>query len=490
MTHRGWLRSAFATGIVACSGEPSDPGGDDGLQVTSLQPADGATDVSWTAAFEATLNAALDPATVGAATVGLTLEGTPVPAVVTYDASSRTIRLAAPLLPGATYRAELGPGLRSIEGDSLEEGRVWTATTRAWDPGLVAEVGELASFDLALDQSGGVHLFGNGEHRPWSDYSEPYRKYISCSSGCDAPANWGRMAVDSGYEPFLETALEVASSGRVHLLHIGRRADAPDIELRYGTCASDCLTPANWTVATQDTERRITGLALDESGRLHLVTSPMSGDPDVRYATCATECADPANWASAAIPVVGFADAVRGLRVDRTGGLHLVTQRGFAVSYSSCPSSCLSPAQWSTTPADWAGAEGRGRSFAVDPAGRVHLVFTDASRAFNYARCDADCAEPSSWEIVRLDEGDGASALTVDEAGRITALNAVALSGELRFLTCLADCLEAANWQVASVERPDIFQLPDVDPPRLALDPQGRLRMGYSDAARALRYFE
>lgn len=490
MTHRRWLRSAFAIGIVACSDGPSDPGGDDGLRVTSVAPADGATDVPWTATFEATLSADLDPASLVAGTVELTLEGTRVPAAITYHPSGRVIRLVAPLLPGATYRAELEPGLRSIEGEPLEEGRVWTATTRAWEPELVAGVGELESFDVALDQSGGVHLFGDGEYRPWSDYSEPYRKYISCSSDCGVPANWGRMAVDSGYEPFLGTALEVAPSGRVHLLHAGRRADLPDIELRYGTCASECLTPGNWVMATLDVERRIAGLAMDQSGRLHLVTSPMFGDPDLRYATCAAECADPANWASAVIPVVGFGGATT-LRVDHSGRLHLVTQLTTGWSYSTCPSNCFSPAQWSTTPAEWVGAQVASTSFTVEPAGRVHMVFSDATRAFSYARCDADCTDPLSWEAVRLDEGDiRGSALTVDETGRITALNPIELSGELRFLTCLADCLKARSWQMASVDHPESLQSFNGVAPHLALDPQGRPRVIGNDGVRALRYFE
>ena len=84
----------------------------------------------------------------------------------------------------------------------------------------------------------------------------------------------------------------------------------------------------------------------------------------------------------------------------------------------------------------------------------------------------------------------GAARFAVDETGRITALNPVRLSGDLRFLTCIADCLDAANWQIASVDRPDIFDLPDVALPRLALGPQGALRMIYNDGARTLRYFE
>ena len=497
MTKWGWLRLGVAIGLVACSDEPSDPGGGngDGLQVTSVQPADGATGVPWNATFEATLSAPLDPATVGPATVGLTLEGTPVPAVVSYDASSRTIRIAAPLLPGATYHAELQPNLRSVEGDSLEAGLAWTATTRAWEPAPVAGVGELVDFAVALGPSGSVHLFGDGEDRPWSDYATPYRKYISCASNCADPASWGRMAVDSAFEPLGPVAIDVDQTGGVHLMHQLNLVGQP---IRYGNCPSDCLTPANWEIATvplSDTlspSEDLAGFAVGEAGRLHLVTlvhRGSAGPPQLRYATCERDCADSASWANALIPVFGLRwDASSTLTLDQTGRLHVIVTYAGVQSYATCPSDCVSPAQWSTTPADWPGADAFRPSLAVDAAGRVHLVFSDVSRAFTYARCEAECATPSSWATVRLDEGDlNGSALTVDAAGRITALNPVSLSGELRFLTCLSDCLEARNWQIATVDRPSIFQF---EPPRLTLDPDNRLRLIYRDDARTLRYFE
>lgn len=98
----------------------------------------------------------------------------------------------------------------------------------------------------------------------------------------------------------------------------------------------------------------------------------------------------------------------------------------------------------------------------------------------------AELHEVSSWTSAPLEEGATlGSALVVDDSGRLTSLAPVRESGELRFLTCVASCLEAGNWQMAVVDRPDIFEGSLNGPPRLALSPQGRLRMIYSSSQRA-----
>jgi hypothetical protein len=492
---------ALAVGLAACTSDAADPGGGDGLRVTGVQPAAGAAGVPWTATFTATMSAPLDPASVGGATVALTRDGAPVPAVVTYEGSSRTIQVAAPLLPGSTYRAELTPGIRGLDGDSLSDGLVWTATTRAWAPTLLLPgPGELEErYDVALGPSGSVHLAGYGELRPTSDYFTRYTKYAACSSSCDDPARWGRMAVDSAYLPSGYAAVEVARTGAIHLMHVGVSPvfPRPD-ELRYGTCTSDCLTPANWTMATlatsdgSDPTYMMAGFALDAGGTLHLVTHAWGSDPAVHYATCQTDCTDPAAWTSAPIPVSGYAqDPSQGLTIDGTGRLHLLTAYAGVVTYSTCPSDCLSPAQWSSTPPTWPGPLYVYPSLAVDGAGRVHLVYSAVDGDFTYARCDAECALPASWSTVRLDDGDGGfSALAVDGDGRITALHPFGPAGELRFLTCLADCLEPEQWQLGVADRQDISGVSLAGPPRLELGSAGRLSVTYSDVAAALRYLE
>jgi hypothetical protein len=128
---------------------------------------------------------------------------------------------------------------------------------------------------------------------------------------------------------------------------------------------------------------------------------------------------------------------------------------------------------------------------AADILGRVHLVYSDASLGFNYALCAADCSNVGSWTAVRLDQGGSSgSALAVDGAGRLAALNPVTGTGELRYLSCFGECLDAFSWELRTVERPNIFGSPPPGPPRLAYSSDFGLRMAYNTAAHDLYVLE
>jgi Big-like domain-containing protein len=486
MTRRGWLGFALTIGIAACSSDPSDPADQAGFHVSGANPSDQATDVAWTATVDATLSDALDPASLTPDRVELRRAGVHVPAVLTYDAGSRRIRIGAPLVPGATYQLQLSAGLRSVEGDSLAA-YTWTFTTRPWAPAPLTGPGEYASFALALGPSGSIHLFGNGEYRPWSDYGASYMKYTACASDCGDPAQWGRVAVDSSYEPFSEGVFAVSGSGRVHVLHSGRLFGASDEELRYGTCASDCLSPANWTLATLDLNRGIVGFAQDDRGALHLVTLS-NATYDMSYATCEAGCTDPANWTSTPIPGFGYPyDPASALQVDRNGGLHLIAQFGGELSYWSCPGNCLSAGQWTTAPV--AGGYPN-PTMLLDDGGGLHMLFRGGDGRLTYAFCPSDCADPGTWTSVGVAEGSASgSALAVDETGWVTAL-VVTDDREVSFLTCLADCLIADNWQQTIAGSLGAAGLSLAAPLRLARGADGRLLMVYTDGDRRLRYLQ
>jgi len=54
----------------------------------------------------------------------------------------------------------------------------------------------------------------------------------------------------------------------------------------------------------------------------------------------------------------------------------------------------------------------------------------------------------------------------------------------------VADCLNPASWQSAAVGHPDLFTLPGWHPPQLALGPDGRTGVAFSDATRTVSYLE
>lgn len=483
MTRAGWLRCTLAISLVACSSDPSDPGGDgSGFRVTAVQPADGATGISLTETLDATLSAALDPASLVPGAVAVRREGVPIPAVIQYDGANRGIHIVAPLVPGETYQVELGSGLRSVGGVPLEP-HAWTVTTREWQPVPLGDVGQLSYYGVALGPSGSIHLLGSGEDRPVSDYYDAYMKYAECASSCADPASWGRMAVDSAYLPFSRGAVAIGPAGEVHLLYIALESSGGDPLLRYGTCASSCLEEASWTrgtLADGDTWT-LNGFAQDESGGLHMVTvMPGTVTPHLRYGTCTGGCQDSTAWTFTPIPVIGYAqDEARSLQVDRNGRIHLITAFAAQLSYSTCATDCLSSAQWSTGVLEGAGGNRRsGPSYYLDEAAVLHLVYTDVNGSLVYSRCTGSCTSPSAWQRVEVDEGEAwGTSLTVDGRGRITVLNTDTDPAQVRFLTCVADCLDSSSWQAAAVGPFEITvqgAYPDL---RLALGPEGRLRM-------------
>lgn len=176
MTRMGWLRCVPAIVLAACASDPSDPGGGSGFRVTAAQPAAGSSGVPLGTTLEATLSVALDPASLVPGAVVVRRDGVEIPSVAEYDAGDRAIRIRAALLPGATYRAEIGSTLRSVGGEPLEP-YAWSISTREWQPVRLGSVGQLMFYHAAIGPADRMHLFGHGEERPVSDYRGGYWKY-------------------------------------------------------------------------------------------------------------------------------------------------------------------------------------------------------------------------------------------------------------------------------------------------------------------------
>jgi hypothetical protein len=492
LRHPVYLLLVF--GLLSCD-DPSGPGrggGGEAVHVTTVVPADGASDIPLTAVFSATFDADVAPSTLGPATATLELEGSVVPTTLAYDADTRTVRLIAPLLPGKSYRARLDPAIRGLDGGSLAEGREWSATTRPWAATVLSSLGQLSFPTLEVGPSGRVHLAG----RRFEDGAARV-VYAECSATCSDPASWGRVVPDGDYELAGGVALQAEASGTVHLLHVSyspvAEPESAAVVIRYGSCASNCLNSASWTFGTVDSfpgfgHEGLLGFAWHEANReIHLVTYAAFGDSPLRHRACGFNCTDPVHWGSEPIPVTGYPTDGNGLRVDATGRLHVLTSFANVLSYSTCGGACGLPEEWTTTPLESASSV----SFTTDPASRVHLLLTDQSRAFTYVRCDGNCGSALSWSKVRLDQGDVyGSAIAVDKDGRITALEPVALDGSLRYLTCATGCLDPSNWQSAAVDRSAHFDLPYWGPPRLAPGPEGRVHAIFLDGQMMPHYVD
>ncbi|HLO28815.1 MAG TPA: NPCBM/NEW2 domain-containing protein, partial [Anaerolineales bacterium] len=128
----------WANARVSCStggGDTTPP------TVTSVSPADGSTNVVVTANTTATFSEGMDPTSLNTSTVFLVKQGTttPIPAVVTYDPTTKTVTLDpnAKLEAGVTYMATVkggANGVKDLAGNPLTTDKVWSFITSANQP--------------------------------------------------------------------------------------------------------------------------------------------------------------------------------------------------------------------------------------------------------------------------------------------------------------------------------------------------------------------
>jgi methionine-rich copper-binding protein CopC len=125
-----WVDVVFTTGVVTDTTPPT---------VTTVSPADGASNVSRTANVSATFSEAVDGATITSATFGLRdAANADVPAAVSYDSATRvaTLTPTSALAGSMIYTATVlggGSGVKDTAGNVLAASRTWSFTTVATD---------------------------------------------------------------------------------------------------------------------------------------------------------------------------------------------------------------------------------------------------------------------------------------------------------------------------------------------------------------------
>ncbi len=121
--------------------------------ITATVPLNGATGVSVDQALSATFSETMNPATISGSTFTLTGPGsTPVAGVVTYSGSVAVFTPAASLASGTLYTATITTGATNAGGVPLGSNYVWTFTTIAAPPAVIATVPLNAATGVPLAQ--------------------------------------------------------------------------------------------------------------------------------------------------------------------------------------------------------------------------------------------------------------------------------------------------------------------------------------------------
>jgi Big-like domain-containing protein/CARDB protein len=456
------------------------------FQVTSVLPANGASNIEAGAVVAAQFSDAVKVQTLNATSFTVNTGGDTLPTRITYDPVSRTASLVAPFLPSSPYQASVTTAVQDTAGRSSDSAFSWMFTTRGWQGVFVGAGGNRPSMGLF---GSGVHVVhgGNGF------------LYSGCFSSCTVDANWRTGTIDAaGGLP----SLAIDSQGRLHVTYHDGSLNA----LRYATCTPsivDCTVATNWQSAVLDTVGNQGGavdyassITVDQNDRLNVVYHGNSqfSTSDLMYATCDSVCTNPSSWQIVPIDQGGDVGHYPAFVIDRTGRRHvsyllydfIAGDQGY-LKYATCAAGCNTPANWDTVTVDKPGPNAIYSSIAVDSFGRPHVSYWGSGNygTFDnliYATCTGACTLATGWQVTVVDHPSGvgsSSSIGIDTQGRLHVSYA---SGDdnistLKYATCAISCSSPANWRSSFV---------DVRTGKigylswLVVDQQGRVHVSYS----------
>jgi hypothetical protein len=460
--------------LLACGSDGDGAGGPPPagtLTIESVRPPAGSTQADPLSPVVVSFDAAVAPATVTADAFPLTRDGEAVPATVAYDAATRSAVITAPLLPGASYGAAVETTVKGDGGEQLDQRFAWSFATRPWEATPLEPVPGSKGLAMTADPDGRLHLLF---WTPAAGGGEELR-YATCATQCLVSANWTAVTLD-----------QANGGGPVAIVADGASVDiayqnSSTARLFYAACSAGCTTAAAWQageldLATAEGYANVT-LGREATGRVHLATVVWSGGSQygVAYATCAATCTTPANWQSTTIAPDGSWPS---LLAEPTGRLHLVYRDPAAntLRYATCAGGCEMAGNWSDGPVDLTANTSTATALAMDAAGALHTAYL-ASGGVRYASCAGACDQSGGWQSTAIaDAGDlrVQIGLALGETGRVHVI--YGRSTQLEYATCVSECVGRANWQVG-------IGLPAADVRHLSLvrDLAGGLHLAFED---------
>jgi hypothetical protein len=459
--------------LLACGGDGSGgPPPPASLAVESVRPPDGSTAADPLSPVVVTFDAALDPATATAQAIPITRGGPPVAGSATYDAASRSVEIDAPLLPGASYDAAVETTIEGEGGGQLDQRFEWSFATRPWESSAVGPTPGSHGLAMATDPDGRLHLLF------WAPVPAGGMelRYATCATQCLVPANWTAVALDQANSG--GPAAILADGGPLEIAY----QNSSTAKLLYATCSTACTGAAGWEGVqldlAPDEGHQAVGLGRDGTGVLHLATVVGTGAQyGIAYASCAAGCTTATNWQATVLAPIGDRPS---LIAEPAGRRHLI-YRDPATStmrYATCAAGCGTAGSWDDVPVDPTASTFTGTALSLDDEGGLHTVYL-ASGGVRYATCSSGCDASGGWQSTGIsDAGDLRVhvGLALGDNGRVHVI--YGRGTHLEYATCVTDCVARANWQVTE-------GLPGADTRHLALvrDAAGGLHLAFEDVA-------
>jgi len=230
--------------LLACGSDGDNAGGPPPagtLTIESVRPPDGSTQADPLSPIVVSFDAAVAPTSITADALPLTRDGEAVPTIVAYDATTRSATVTAPLLPGTSYSAAVESTVEGTGGEHLDQRFEWSFATRPWETTPLEPVSGSNGLAMAADPDGRLHLLF------WTPAGGGQElRYATCATQCLVPANWTAVTLDqaNGGGPLAiladGTSLQIAYQ------------NASAAKLFYATCDAGCTTAASWQAAQLD----------------------------------------------------------------------------------------------------------------------------------------------------------------------------------------------------------------------------------------------
>ena len=353
--------------------------------------------------------------------------GSVVEAPVTWTFKTRSIA-AFPLASGTSFFGHLSlardsiGGLHAVYADSVNGDLYYAecagscAVSTSWTPLALDTVGTIGSSSaIGVDATGRVHIVYRSDRLQTLQYA-------TCLTACTTLTSWATATVDSSSSLIgINPSIAVTGGGAVHAAYY----DGINKFIVYARCLSACALNGAWQTGTPDTGPfvgRSSAIVVDGVTR-HIVYQD-SGGRNLKYATCATNCVGSDPWTVGAVSAL---DAGQDPAIALgPNGILAVTYFGLAadgitprVRYASCASACITIANWTAFDLNTTGVVGQGSGVTMDANGRVQSVFLDNNLdRLRYATCSSVCTSSARWRYSTVDEGIGLARSPVLVPGR------------------------------------------------------------------------
>lgn len=436
-----FLFLALSLLTMGCGGD--DGGGDTTPPtVSSVSPANGATDVAINTVITATFSEAMNSSTINTSTFTLNSTSGAVTGTVTYSGTTATFTPSSNLSYSATYTATITTGVKDSAGNAMAANYTWSFTTISPPSAPTAS---------ASGGDGQVTV-------SWSAVTSAtsYNIYWSTTSGVTTTT--GTKISDITSTSYTHTGL---TNGTTYYYIVTAVTSAGESSASNEVLAKP-LAPSAQTapIDTTNDVGQYASLALDPNTSYPKIAYYDNTSDDLKYAEW-----NPTTqlWETATIDSTGNVGQYAWLDLDSQGRPRIAyyDATGGDTKYASCDTGCTSSTNWTLQVAVAGTAAGQGISLKLTSAGEPMIAYHDHGAGDLKFVQGSGTTGSITWSTpITVDnsstphEGHQQIYLIVNSSGApriVYSLGSFSSSSGAKYAACNTGCTTSSNWSSSTV---------------------------------------